>query len=76
MTLAIVAFFFSVMVSGQEYPVVVGPYETWEDCASVREFLDRRGYETDRCAVLPLPQDSQYLHVGDLPQPDKENHHD
>lgn len=76
MTVAIVAFFFGVLVSGQEHPVLVGPYETWEECASVREFLDRREYETDICAVLPLPQESQRLQVGDVPQPDKEIRHD
>lgn len=66
----IVAFYFGMLVAGQEWPVMVGPYETWEECASVREFLDRRGYETDTCSLLPYPQEeSQYLEVGHLPKP-------
>lgn len=69
----IVAFYFSIMVTGQEWPVVVGPYESWGDCASVREFLDRRGYETDSCSMLPFPQEkSQYLNVGGIPKTDAE----
>ena len=74
MTEIIVAFYFSVMVSGQDWPVVVGPYKDWSECASVREFLDRRGYETDSCSVLPFSQYSQYLNVGDLPKTDIERY--
>jgi len=72
-SLPIIAFYFGVLVSGQEWPVMVGPYDSWQDCASVREFLDRRGYETDSCSLLPYPQEgSQLLQVGDLPTKDDE----
>lgn len=68
MTVLLVAFYFGCMVGGQEWPLIIGPYEDWDDCASVREFLDRRGYETDTCALLPYPQEgSLYLEVGYLP---------
>lgn len=64
----IVALYFSVMVPGQEWPVVAGPYATWEQCDEVRAFLDRQGYATDRCGTMPYPQISaQYLEVGTYP---------
>lgn len=69
--ITIVAFYFSVMVPPQEWPVVIGPYETWEECASVREFLDRKGYETDSCGTMPYPQEgSQLLKVIEIPKKD------
>jgi len=65
----LVAFYFMCLIPSQDHPVVVGPYRTWDDCASVREFLDRRGYETGGCSVMPFPQDdSVELNVGDLPR--------
>lgn len=68
MTLTIIAFYFGVLISGQDWPVMIGPYETWAECASVREYLDRRDYVTDSCAPLPVPQEeSQHLSVGYLP---------
>lgn len=63
----LVAFYFSILVSWQEYPVVIGPYTTWDECSLVREFLDRRQYETDSCAIMSIPQESIYLEVGYLP---------
>lgn len=68
MIFMLVAFYFSVLIEAQEWPIVVGPYEEWEECASVREYLDRRGYETDGCYLMPYPQDSIYLSVGDIPR--------
>ena len=65
--MVIVAFYFSVMVPYQDWPLLAGPYPTWEDCASVREALDRWGYVTDGCAVMPYPQDSVPLAVFQLP---------
>lgn len=67
MTSSLVAYYFSLIVSWQDYPILVGEYNTWSDCASVREFLDRRGYETGDCSLLPLPQESIHLEVGYLP---------
>ena len=68
----LVAFYFMCLLPEQGWPVVIGPYETWDDCASVREFLDRRGYETASCAVMTWPQEqSQLLQVGDLPKSEK-----
>lgn len=67
--LAILAFYFSVVVPWQSWPVVVGPYTSHEECSKVREFLDRQGYVTDGCYPLPHPQeDSQKLSVGELPK--------
>lgn len=63
----LVAFYFSVMVPGMEYPLLIGPYADWSECASVREWLDRRGYETDSCLLMPFPQESQELQVFFLP---------
>src|SRR3990167_1475515 len=67
MIVLLVAFYFSMLIETQGWPVVVGPYEEWQECASVREFLDRRGYETDGCYLMPYPQESIHLSVGDIP---------
>ncbi len=64
----LVAFYFMCLVPSQEHPLVVGPYSTWDECASVREFLNARGYETGGCSVMPFPQDQSItLNVGDIP---------
>ena len=62
------AYYFGLLVAWQEWPILAGPYEEWVACASVREYLDRRGYLTDSCALLPYPQESQVIQVGGLPQ--------
>ena len=67
MIVILAAFYFGMLIDTQDWPVVVGPYEVWEECASVREYLDRRGYETDGCYLMPYPQESVYLSVGDIP---------
>jgi hypothetical protein len=67
--LAIISFYFSVMMPWQSWPVVIGPYASREECSAVRESLDSRGYVTDGCYQLPHPQeDSQKLRVGELPK--------
>lgn len=47
--------------------MLIGPYADWSDCASVREWLDRRGYETDSCLLMPFPQEAVQLEVLELP---------
>ena len=69
MSLIVCAFYFSLMLSSQNYPVMVGPYETWEECTKVREWLDGRAYETDDCETFPFPQGgSQMVVVPYLPK--------
>ena len=69
MSLILCAFYFSLMLTTQDYPVMVGPYETWEECTKVREWLDWRTYETDDCETFPYPQSgSQSLVVPYLPK--------
>ena len=69
MSLIVCAFYFSLMLSTQSYPVMVGPYETWEECTKVREWLDGRTYETDDCETFPYPQGgSQLILVPYLPK--------
>ena len=63
----LVAFYFSMMVPDRAYPLLVGPYVEWDECASVREWLDRRGYETDSCLLMPFPQEAVKLEVLELP---------
>lgn len=63
----IVGFYFAVMLATQDWPLLIGPYEEWGQCASVREYLDRRGYETSTCAPMPMGQDALYLNVIDIP---------
>lgn len=65
----LIALYFSVLIPEQEWPLLIGPYETWSECASVREFLDHRGYETAGCTVMSYPQEDAFLlRVGDLPR--------
>ena len=68
MAVVLVAYFFAVMVPERDYPLMVGPYETWAECASVREWLDRRGYESDGCGLIPLPQEAVQLKPLELPK--------
>ncbi|HKU52525.1 MAG TPA: hypothetical protein VJQ25_08660 [Nitrospira sp.] len=69
MSLVVCAFYFSLLLSAQSYPLMVGPYETWEECTKVREWLDWRTYETDNCEPFPYPQGgSQLLVVPYLPK--------
>lgn len=69
MSLIVCAFYFSLMLSTQSYPLMVGPYATWEECTKVREWLDWRTYETDDCETFPYPQGgSQLLIVPYLPK--------
>ena len=68
MSFPLVAYYFSLLVITQPWPMTIGPYATWEECASVREYLDRRGYETAGCMQMPYPQpDSLLLQVIDVP---------
>lgn len=70
MLVTLVAFFFSLMLPDREYPILIGPYADWAECASVREWLDRRGYETDGCYLLSIPQEAVQLEPLHLPQED------
>lgn len=63
----LMAFYFALVLMSQDWPILVGPYPDWSACASVREFLDRRGYETGSCELLPIDQDAKHLEVIDLP---------
>jgi hypothetical protein len=63
----IMAFYFAVMVLSQGWPVMIGPYSEWAECASVREYLDRRGFETGSCELMPIGQEAKRLEVIDLP---------
>ena len=67
MTTLLVAFYFSIMLPERDYPTIIGPYMEWSECASVREWLDRRGYETASCLLMPFPQESTELDVFHLP---------
>ena len=62
----IIAWFLSIMVSWQVYPLIAGPY-TLEECYAVREWLDRRGYDTDDCTMMSVEQEAVKLEVGYLP---------
>lgn len=67
---AIIALYFSMMISGRDYPQLVGPYfEDRNECESVREWVDHLNFETSNCSALPLPQDGAILlHVFDIPR--------
>ena len=54
--LLLLAFYFSILVPSQVYPMVIGPYADWGVCDAQREWLDRRGYTTDDCELMPTPQ--------------------
>ena len=63
----VMAFYFSVLLVTQTWPVLIGPYQEWAQCASVREYLDRRGYETSACEPMPMGQEARQLNVVDVP---------
>jgi hypothetical protein len=77
MTSLIVALYFSVMVPGQYWPVLVGPYASWEHCDAVRSSVEHQGYETDRCGTMSYPQPgSQYIEIGMQPTMDNGEYHE
>lgn len=65
----LLAYYFSALVAGRDYPVVIGPYASWDECASVREWVDRKfQLETAGCGLLPFPQyESVLMQVFDVP---------
>lgn len=67
MEVPLIAYYFSLLLFYQDWPVLIGPYDEWDQCASVREYLDRRGYETGECGPMPIPQVARYLEVLDIP---------
>lgn len=64
----LIAVYFTVVVWWVECPVLIGPYENVSACASVRERLDRRGYETGACGYMSAMQEAELLDVGYLPR--------
>ena len=69
--LPLLAYFFSLLLMmqqvDQDVPIVAGPYYEWEQCESVREYLDRRGYETDDCILMATSEQAVKLEVVDIP---------
>ena len=63
------AYYFSLMIAQQDFPVLIGPYRDWDDCASVREWVSRHfENDTSACGLLPFPQeDSVLMQVFDYP---------
>jgi hypothetical protein len=59
----IVAYYFSMLVFWQNFPIVIGPYHDWDDCNRVRVYVDQQGYETDACGLMSYPQDSILLRI-------------
>ena len=64
----LVSFYFGLLVAWQEWPLTIGPYSEWDECNSVRQWLDAQGYETDRCGLMPYPQDSIFVEETDMPE--------
>lgn len=63
----ILAYFLILVLAGQDCPVLVGPFEDRSSCLDVREWVERRGYETGGCSIMSLPQDSVMVKVGEIP---------
>ena len=63
----LIAYFLILILVGHDCPVLVGPFEDRSGCLDVREWVERRGYETGGCSVLSLPQEAIMVHVGELP---------
>ena len=61
----IIAYFFVALLNG--YPVLYGPYGDRSSCMDVEEWVSRRGYETETCTMMSVPQESTVLQVGYLP---------
>jgi hypothetical protein len=63
----LISFFLFVLVSWQQWPITLGPY-THEECLTVKEFLDRKGYDVSSCGIMSVPQeDSIKLEVPYIP---------
>ncbi len=63
----LLSYFLILVLAWQECSVLVGPFPERSACMDVQEWLDRRGYETGGCSVLPIPQEAIMVRVGDLP---------
>ncbi len=57
----IVAFYFSLLVWWQDFPLLIGPYRDWDTCNLVRHAMDQQGYETDSCGLMSYPQDASLI---------------
>lgn len=63
------AYFLLIIITGQEWPVMAGPYSI-EECFAELEFLVRRGYEVSSCEFMSVPQeDAIPLQIPYLPIP-------
>ena len=71
LALPLLAYFFSLLLMmqqvDQDVPIVAGPYFEYDQCESVREYLDHRGYETDACALMSISTPARKLEVIDIP---------
>jgi len=43
----IIAWFFAIIVAGQEHPVLAGPYVERCECDWAQEWAEKQGYETE-----------------------------
>lgn len=59
MLVLLMAWYLSVMVPTQEWPIMIGPFATQEECWVVRELLTEQNYVTDDCSVVTLIDDAQ-----------------
>lgn len=55
----LVAWYLAVMVPTQDWPVVIGPFETQDACWVVRGLLAEQNYETDDCSMMVVVEDAQ-----------------
>lgn len=56
---ALVAWYLAVLVPTQEWPVMIGPFESREHCWVVRETLEEQNYVTDGCSLMIVIPDAQ-----------------
>jgi hypothetical protein len=61
------AWYLIIVLVGQGWPVLAGPYTERCACQDVREWVEARGYVTGGCSVMSTPQDAINLLVGYLP---------
>jgi len=61
----LIAYFILVFANSQGWPAMLGPYD-YEECRTLFDLLNARGYDLGGCGALPVPQsDAYYLRGGD-----------
>ena len=62
-----VAYFLIVLVPGQLWPALLGPYRSHEGCMEVEERVAECELDTQGCELMSVPQDAAAIRLEDVP---------